>query len=209
MEFSFRRISQAEIVARLKFVLEDKGVTGLEDELLDEIAERAEGGMRDALMTLDQITRVGVKTVDQFHTLMGIEDFAPDLFEAVIAGDLGQAFARTDAVLQGMGDPQSVIVGLIRLVADLFKIQAGGQPSATAGLEARTELAMKVPTTQLLAAAKVLWDLKTKVRAADDQRSTVELALVMMVEAMRPPEAVKRNESKPVTLDQLKSMAEA
>ena len=56
--FDFRRISVADIIARLRTVLEGEGIEAGEDALLP-IARRADGGMRDALSLLDQVLSFG------------------------------------------------------------------------------------------------------------------------------------------------------
>lgn len=52
--FAFRRIGQADILSRLKVVLQREGVAAPEDALRL-VARRADGGMRDALSLLDQV----------------------------------------------------------------------------------------------------------------------------------------------------------
>jgi len=52
--FDLRRIQTHDIVSRLKYICEKEGVSAEEDALLA-IARGAEGGMRDALSSLDQL----------------------------------------------------------------------------------------------------------------------------------------------------------
>jgi len=52
--FDFHRIGTAELVARMRHVLQAEGVDAGEDVLLP-IAQKADGGMRDALSLLDQV----------------------------------------------------------------------------------------------------------------------------------------------------------
>ena len=52
--FDLRRIQTNDIVSRLKFICEKEGIDAEEDALLA-IARGAEGGMRDALSSLDQL----------------------------------------------------------------------------------------------------------------------------------------------------------
>ena len=52
--FDLRRIQTHDIVARLKYICEKENITAEEDALLA-IARGAEGGMRDALSSLDQL----------------------------------------------------------------------------------------------------------------------------------------------------------
>lgn len=52
--FSFKRISGDKIIANLRNVCKEEGIE-IEDEVLEEIAFASDGGMRDALSTLDQL----------------------------------------------------------------------------------------------------------------------------------------------------------
>ena len=52
--FDFRRITNDEIIQRLRYILEQEGIA-YEEEALSVIARCANGGMRDALSLLDQV----------------------------------------------------------------------------------------------------------------------------------------------------------
>ena len=52
--FDFRRITNNEIIQRLRYILEQEGIA-YEEEALSVIARCANGGMRDALSLLDQV----------------------------------------------------------------------------------------------------------------------------------------------------------
>ena len=52
--FDFRRITNDEIIQRLRYILEQEGIV-YEEEALSVIARCANGGMRDALSLLDQV----------------------------------------------------------------------------------------------------------------------------------------------------------
>ena len=52
--FDFHRISNEDIVGRLRYICEREGFV-FDDEALDIVAKHARGGMRDALSTLSLI----------------------------------------------------------------------------------------------------------------------------------------------------------
>src|SRR5213080_1280836 len=70
--YSFRRISRAEIIQRLRYVAAQEGI-GVEDRSLASLARASEGSMRDALSLLDQAVAFAGKTVRQsdLETLLG------------------------------------------------------------------------------------------------------------------------------------------
>ena len=59
MAFKFRRLTVADIEGRLGEIAEAKAIE-TEPSLLNAIAVYSEGGLRDAVMTLDQCSKVGI-----------------------------------------------------------------------------------------------------------------------------------------------------
>lgn len=91
--FDFRRISSESIVSRLGAICVSEGVE-FEGEALDLIAHRAEGGMRNALTSLEQLIAFGEGkvTLETAERLLGGLDTS-DLAEIVAA--IGQRDAAT------------------------------------------------------------------------------------------------------------------
>lgn len=54
--FEFKRITDEDIVERLKYVCEEEDIS-YEDDALKEIADASDGGLRDALSILDQLSK--------------------------------------------------------------------------------------------------------------------------------------------------------
>jgi len=54
MPFDFRRITNADITKRLKFICEKEGIAS-NDGALDEISQISEGGLRDSIVMLEQL----------------------------------------------------------------------------------------------------------------------------------------------------------
>jgi DNA polymerase III subunit gamma/tau len=185
MTFTFRRLPPAAIIARLEHIC------GLEDiraepALLAEIASRADGGMRDAVMLLDQVTSVGITDLARFTALLGESDVAVPLVQAMAAGDYPAVYAALDEAVAQAGDPGAVTAKLADLLADLLVLRSGGAVAAQGEpLEARKALAARLDTGRLTAAVKALWDLQTKVRV-EDRRAGLKLACVVVSERLCP-----------------------
>lgn len=184
MKFTFRRISVADIVGRLEWICAQEGLT-VDADLIMAIAERADGGMRDAVMTLDQVARVGVSTADQFNTLLGESDFAPELVTAMVAGDKPRTFELLDAQLLMTGDANAVTNGIVKCLRDVVVLKSGGTiVRQGAALDARRLLAARVDAEKVYAAMRVLWQLKVAIRGGDDPRACMTLAAVLVGEAL-------------------------
>lgn len=210
MDFRFKRISVAQVTARLAMIRDVKGIKA-GDDLLACIAERADGGMRDAVKLLDQAARAGVTTLEQFYELTGEGDFAPALVEVMMGGRLGELYEMTDRLVCEAGDPQLIITRVTRCLRDLLVLRAGRAVSAQgAALAQRRALAARARDAQLTGALRVIWDT-AKVRSAFDARTVLDLAVVMCAEQFtaardREATAVVPATGK-VSIDDIRAMA--
>jgi DNA polymerase III gamma/tau subunit len=141
--------------------------------------------MRDAVMTLDQMARVGVTTVDEFRELLGEYDFGPEVLAAMLTGEHAKVFDAIDTQLLRSGDATTITNQLVGTLRDVLVLSGGGRLAKQGdALQARVDLQGKLDINRAVAGLRVLWDLKTKVRAGDDPRSTLDLAVVMVTEAL-------------------------
>lgn len=196
MPFTFKRIGTADITARLAHICTAESLD-VEDDLLHLIAERADGGMRDAIMTLDQITRAGVRTAAVYAELTGAADIAPQLYAALWSGDLAAAYTLLDQAMTRTGDPQAIVRALVTCGKHLLVLQAGGDIAVLGAARARrVELAAAVPAAGVVAAMRVLWELTGRTRALDP-RAGLELVLALLADTFarfrpQPPAAAAR-----------------
>lgn len=111
--YSFRRISRAEIIQRLRYVAAQEGI-GVEDRSLASLARASEGSMRDALSLLDQAVAFAGKTVRQsdLETLLGSvpQEHIRAMISAILAQD-SSAAVRIIAQLLDQGHDLRVYCG--------------------------------------------------------------------------------------------------
>jgi DNA polymerase III subunit gamma/tau len=184
MTFQFRRVAP-DVVARRLYEVNQKEMLGVSNEVLVAIAERSDGALRDALMLLDQISRAGITDVTSFNSLFGTPDFAPQLISAMEAGDFVRSFEILDDHIAITGNPSAVLNSVVTALRDTMVIQGGGKTTLRASsLKSRTELAKRIPGHKLVAAMRVLWDLKVKLRVGEDSTSALSLAVTMMISVL-------------------------
>lgn len=189
--FEFSRITPADITDRLQRVLKAEEHPGIEDGVLTEVADRADGAMRDALVLLEQLIAADITTMAGYARLHGDTDYAPGLIAACAMGSHGRLFAQADKVLATTGDTGAVTGKLIRCLRDVLVLHANGSITAQGqSLSRRQQLAGMVTTAKAIAALRVLWELQARVRVTD-ARAALELALVMCSEAMREHEPLR------------------
>ena len=158
-----------------------------EPGLLSAIADAARGGMRDAVMRLEQLASVGITSLAMWRELTGETDFAPELLAAAATGDYPVMYAALDAALDA-GDPGYVAGQLIRCLADVLVLATPGGQTAHAGepLAARQALAARLGVSRATAALQVLWELQAKVRTGDPKADLI-LAASQITRRLCPP----------------------
>ena len=186
--FDFHRISIESIVARLGSVCAEEGVE-FEAEALDLIAHRAEGGMRNALTSLEQLIAYcgGKATLEGAQSLLGSLDNA-DLSEIV------EAIGRRDAAACFNWVAQYVETGadLAQFVHDLAEHVRTLYLMSMAGLDVELQISESMRTVmieelklfgqdRLGRMLALLGDVSKELRISSNPRLTFEIALTRMV----------------------------
>lgn len=192
--YTFNRIPIADIVSRLEHVnlMED---FRFDEDLVYRIAEKANGVMRDALMLMGKLARVGITTLSEFTAATGDRDLGPILLQAMLVdGAAGAVKVLTDEMAT-TGDAESASESLTNLFRDLLLLQ-NKMPLARQGeaLEVRQRLASQVAPVQIMNALRVLWDLKTKFQHSESYYE-MNLAVSMIAEVFK-----KTEDSAPIKL---------
>lgn len=196
MPFEFRRVKLSDLASRLRHIAETEGIEG-DDELFSEISKSAQGGLRDAVMLLDQITRVGVSTASGFRDFFGIQDYSVPLMWSALRGDYAEGHRLVTEHFSRTGEAAGLVSDLSRLVTDLLSLKCGGTPQGYAeeALAERVEMAGAVTSEALVRVIEILWELRSRTRATEnDQRSAMEMAFALVANSVRavtdptPPE---------------------
>lgn len=182
IEFEFRRVSPAEILDRLLFIAEQEQIE-MPTPILADISQRSDGSVRSAIMLLDQVHRAGVTERSEYEQLLGVHDSGPRLLAAIVLGNRARAFEILDEELQAVGSPGVVASQLIRVLRDIMVLHGGGTLEHTGrSLEVRRTLAARADPDNIYRTARVMWELKTRMRFSDDPRGNLELAIMLMLD---------------------------
>ncbi len=129
--FDFRRIGAADIVARLRSVLEGEDATAPE-EALRTIARKADGGMRDALSLLDQVIALtgGEITQESVRRVLGLVESERylEFFDILAKRQHGEVFAFVERLLHEGYDLVEFYHGLVDALRTLLRLSLGGDP---------------------------------------------------------------------------------
>lgn len=182
MEFEFRRVGPSDILDRLITIASAESMD-VGSDLLHHLAQEAEGSVRRAVMRLEQASLAGLRSLADWNAAVSVRDFAPGVLDALWRGSLAEAFDLVDAALSVVGHPVVLSEQLTRCLRDLLVLRAGGSlPDTGEGLDQRRALVGHLSADRILAAIKILWDLKTRVRATDDPRGSLDMAVALIGE---------------------------
>ena len=183
--FDFHRISNDDIIGRLRYICEQEGFA-FDEEALEVVARHARGGMRDALSTLEQLSVFGDGSVriDDARALLGevastvLSEFACKMAVRDTVGLFGLIRAQVD---EG-NDLQELTRDLIAHIRDVYTAAIAG-PCAELFDGTPEEAAALVEEARLFEGADrlsraltVLDDAALEMRNATDPRLVLEIA---------------------------------
>ena len=126
--FDFKKISEEDIIKRLKVICKESDIKITEDAL-NTIAVLSEGGMRDAISILERCIQDGDKEIvdDKIKELVGIPkiEYINKITESIIEKDEEKALNTVEEVIADGKDLYNFLWEIIKYVKDilLFKVQ--------------------------------------------------------------------------------------
>ena len=163
--FEFKSIKTQDIIGHIEWILEQEGID-FEQEGVQIIARRAEGGMRDALSILDQalsLTQENRLTTDIAEEITGsISLGALDAYvAALIAHDAVAALDNLNLIFDSGKNMARFVTDLLQYLRDLLIVKTGGENTHASELFLEN---LKTPQETLFAmieiATKSLADIK-------------------------------------------------
>ena len=125
--FDYRRITTDDIVKRLEYISQQENIN-IGKEALYTIAKNAQGGMRDALALLDQISVLGfnkqIETNDINEILGKLSyDVIHEIVECIIASDCSKSISLIDNIYAKGNEPVQIVSNLIQYFRDLMIVK--------------------------------------------------------------------------------------
>ena len=121
--FDFKRISNENIIKRLKIVCRESNIE-ITEEALNTIAILSEGAMRDALSILERCVQDGVNNIDDDYIkeLVGIPklSYIKQIIEGVLTYNIEQVLESSNKVLEEGKDITNFVWELIKFAKDLL-----------------------------------------------------------------------------------------
>ena len=187
--FDFRRISPQLISDHLAVVAKSLQVE-ISDEALSLIAHRANGGMRDALVMLEQVASYGGTTiaVDAVLDMLGLADHTvhESFLQAIETRDQVTVMDIIDQLVERGKDLEIFLSDVITILRDRLR-----KPSPTMTMDIRI--------------SQRLLDTKADLFRSLDRRIRLEIGVLSLIESLAagstsPPASMKPAASKPTAV---------
>ena len=191
--YDFERMTVANTIAHLKMVAEKEGVK-YEEQALAVIAEKADGGMRDALSIFDQAASfcqgdiTYQKVIEDLNVLDSDNYFK--LVDLAIENKISQMMVVLDGILNKGFDGGNMIQGLAKHVRNVMMAKDQQTlPLLEVSDEQKAkyaEQAKKAPTPFLYKALKLMNECDVHYRQSSNKRLLVELTLIQIGQITQP-----------------------
>lgn len=199
--YDFNRIRVEDSVHYLKHIADNEGVT-YDEESLNLIAQKADGGMRDALSMFDKAVsfcnaNLQYRAVADTLNVLDYDTYF-SITELLLNGDYVSALLRFDEVLSKGFSGQTFMAGLNQHMRDLLLAKGPAisliELTGTL-LERYRSQAAQCPEEFLFGAISLLTEADGKIKQSSNQRLLVELGLMKIAGLGK-----KKNDGSPIGL---------
>ena len=191
--YDFERMTVPNTINHLKMVAEKEGIK-YEEQALAVIAEKADGGMRDALSIFDQATSfcqgdiTYKKVIEDLNVLDSDNYFR--IVDLALENKVSEIMLVLDGILNKGFDGGNMIQGLAQHVRNVMMAK---DPQTLPLLETSEEQkakyqtqAQKAPTPFLYKALKIMNNCDVQYRQSSNKRLLVELTLIQVGQITQP-----------------------
>jgi len=202
--FDFDRMTVPNIIAHLKQVAEKEGIT-YEEEALGIIAEKADGGMRDALSIFDQVASYSQgnitleKVIEDLNVLESDNHFR--IIDLALENKVGDIMLLLNDIINKGFDPGHLINGLAAHVRNVMMAKdAATLPLLEVSQQQKEKFqqqAQKCPTKFLYAALRLLNNCEINYRQSSSKRLLTELTLIEVAQLTQEDEDVPGSGRRP------------
>ena len=184
--FDFHLISKEAMEERLKYIAEIENIN-IDDDALSLVADASEGGMRDALSLLDQISSFSVNdTITASDVLQISGELSTEslisIASAVNVNDSSKAITYLDELISDGKDIEKITQGLISFFKDILVIKNIGRNIKKVGytrFDFRS-LCDSITNQKIFKLIDVLTQAMSDYKYSTNKRLYLELAIIKM-----------------------------
>ena len=181
--FDFKRISQNDIVKRLKFICENSEVN-IEENALKLISNLADGAMRDAISILDRCISENNENITEklVRELTGIPKFEYllDMSESILEKNIEKTLELTEKIVNEGKEITVFLWELIKMMRDFLMLKANCNVSTYNEEEMTRILALlqNVKKEDIISVIDELSSLEAKMKWSTEQSIIFETGLI-------------------------------
>ncbi|MBF9222719.1 DNA polymerase III subunit gamma/tau [Hymenobacter ruricola] len=185
--FDFSRIRVEDMRGHLRYVATQEGITA-EDDALHLLAQKADGGLRDALSMFDQMVTFGGNNLTYKEVVQNLHildyDYYFRLVDSLLTENLSAALLLLDEVMQNGFDLHNFVVGTAEHLRGLLVCKDAVTVQlleVSEGIRLKyVQQAQAAPLAFLLSALNLISQCDREFKQAKNQRLHVELALMKL-----------------------------
>ncbi|KAI3885005.1 hypothetical protein MKW98_002397, partial [Papaver atlanticum] len=179
--YHFSKITDVDIVHRLTRICNEESMD-YDAPVLDFIAAKSSGSLRDAEMMLDQLSLLGKRiTVSSAHELIGVvsDDELLELLDLALSSDTSNTVRRARDIMKSRLDPMQLISQLANIIMDILagRCQIG---NSEAGRNFCGRHTSEGDLQKLRHALKILSDTEKQLRTSKNQTTWLTVALLQL-----------------------------
>ena len=191
--YDFERMTIPGIINHLKMVAGKEGIT-YEEEALNVIAEKADGGMRDALSVFDQAAsfcqgNITYKKVIEDLNVLDAENYF-NIIDLCLENKAAEVMVLLNSVIAKGFDGGNLIGGLATHVRNVLMAKDSQTlpllEASQTQIEKYKAQAAKCPTKFLYKALKIMNECDVNYRQSSNKRLLVELTLIRIAQITQP-----------------------
>lgn len=192
--YDFSRITVADTIRHLQYVASKEGIN-VSEEALNVVAQKADGGMRDALSIFDQLVSFCGTTITYEQTISVLNvlntDYYFRLVDAALTANVSSALLLLNDVLQKGFDAGNFVTGFAQHLRDVLVSRDAATvqllETSDAIRQHYQEQAQRCNAKWIFQALDIMNTCDVQYRTAKNKRLTVELALVKLCRIVETP----------------------
>ena len=183
--FDFKRISNEDIIKRLKIVCNESNIE-ISEGALNIIATLSEGAMRDALSILERCVQDGENKIDEdkIKDLVGIPKitFVHDITKAIIEYNIDDALKNVNKVLDDGKDITNLLWEIVKYIKDMLVYKACNKLELYSEEEIKDiqELSKDVSKERLISLVYELSELENNIKWSTQKTIMFQAGIIKM-----------------------------
>ena len=194
--YDFERMTVENTVAHLKLVAQKEGIT-YEEDALNVIAEKADGGMRDALSIFDQAASFCQGNITYAKVIEDLNELDADnyfrIIDLALENKVSDIMVLLNSIIEKGFDGGNLINGLATHVRNVLmakdEVTLPLLEVSKKQCEKYAEQARRCPTRFLYSALKLMNQCDLSYRQSSNKRLLVELTLIQVAQITQPEDS--------------------